>query len=131
MAYSKTTWVNNSAPAINDTNLNHIETGVDEAHDSIENTSTGHAHTGVDSKSITGHLGPNAKSDSVQAIQEQGFKLEYNPSHPKADENGFIKMPNVNPIEEMVDLVAATRTYEANVTVLNAAKQMAQKALEI
>ncbi len=67
----------------------------------------------------------------LKVVEEKGVKLVYNPSHPRADENGYVKMPNVNPVEEMVDLIAATRTYEANVTVLNAAKQLAKRALEI
>ncbi len=67
----------------------------------------------------------------VKVAQQKGEQLVYNPSHPRADENGYVKMPNVNVVEEMVDLISATRTYEANVTVLNAAKQMAKKAMEI
>ena len=48
-----------------------------------------------------------------------------------ADEDGYVMMPNVNSAEEMVDLMAASRAYEANVTALNVAKSMALKALEI
>lgn len=59
------------------------------------------------------------------------FKLVYNPSHPDADENGNVHMPNVDPLKEMVDLMSATRSYEANVTALNANKTMLMKALEI
>jgi flagellar basal-body rod protein FlgC len=55
----------------------------------------------------------------------------YDPSHPDADAEGYVKLPNVNPVTEMVHLITATRAYEANVTVLNATKQMAMKALEI
>ncbi len=63
--------------------------------------------------------------------QVKGEKLVYNPAHPMADENGYVKMPNVNLAEEMVDLISASRSYEANVTVINAAKLMAKKSLEI
>lgn len=59
------------------------------------------------------------------------FKQAYNPTHPDADENGFVLMPNVDPLKEMVDMMSATRSYEANVTALNAAKAMITKALEI
>ncbi|MNP17849.1 Flagellar basal-body rod protein FlgC [compost metagenome] len=59
------------------------------------------------------------------------FKQVYNPTHPDADENGFVLMPNVDPLKEMVDMMSATRSYEANVTALNAAKAMITKALEI
>lgn len=55
----------------------------------------------------------------------------YDPDHPDANEEGYVMMPNVNSAEEMVDLMAATRAYEANVTALNIAKSMALKALEI
>jgi flagellar basal-body rod protein FlgC len=59
------------------------------------------------------------------------FKQVYNPSHPDADENGFVLMPNVDILKEMVDMISATRSYEANVTALNASKAMITKALEI
>lgn len=59
------------------------------------------------------------------------FPQVYNPAHPDADEEGYVAMPNVDPLKEMVDLLSATRSYEANVTVLNASKGMLMKALEI
>ncbi len=58
-------------------------------------------------------------------------QLVYQPGHPDADANGYVAMPNVNTVEEMTDLVSATRSYEANVTALNASKAMTRKALEI
>ena len=59
------------------------------------------------------------------------FIIVNDPSHPDADEDGNVKMPNVNVLEEMVNMISATRGYEANVTVMNATKGMAMKALEI
>lgn len=59
------------------------------------------------------------------------FKRVFNPSHPDADENGYVLLPNVDPVKEMVDMISATRSYEANVTALNATKSMFSKALEI
>ena len=59
------------------------------------------------------------------------LKQIYNPSHPDADGNGFVMMPNVDILKEMVDMISATRSYEANVTALNASKAMYSKALEI
>jgi len=59
------------------------------------------------------------------------FKLDYNPNHPDADENGFVRMPNVEVVQEMTDMMAAYRSYEANITALNAFKDMAVKTLEI
>lgn len=55
----------------------------------------------------------------------------YDPSHPDANKDGYVEMPNVNIVAEMVDMITATRAYEANVTSVNAAKNMAMKALEI
>ncbi|MBU3126650.1 flagellar basal body rod protein FlgC [Clostridium tagluense] len=55
----------------------------------------------------------------------------YNPSHPDADKDGYVKMPNVNILNEMADMIASTRAYEANVNSMNAIKGMFSKALEI
>ena len=57
--------------------------------------------------------------------------MKYDPRHPDADAKGYVAMPNVNLMEEMVNMISATRGYEANVTALKAAKDMALKALEI
>jgi len=69
----------------------------------------------------------------VQALmQDQSpFKRVYEPNHPDADEEGYVLMPNVELIKEMVNMIDASRAYEANVTALNTAKDMAQRALEI
>ena len=58
-------------------------------------------------------------------------RIVYNPAHPDADENGFVAMPNVNLAVEMGDMITATRAFEANITVINATKNMAMRALEI
>jgi len=55
----------------------------------------------------------------------------YNPSHPDAGADGYVEMPNVNVLKEMVDMMSATRSYEANTTTIKSAKRMALKALEI
>ncbi len=59
------------------------------------------------------------------------FELIYDPEHPDANREGYVAMPNVDPLKEMVDLISSTRSYEANVTVMNASKGMLMKALEI
>jgi flagellar basal-body rod protein FlgC len=59
------------------------------------------------------------------------FKQVYNPTHPDADANGFVMMPNVDILKEMTDMISASRSYEANVTALNASKSLISKALEI
>ncbi len=58
-------------------------------------------------------------------------KLIYDPEHPDANEDGYVEMPNVEIMNEMVDLMTASRAYEANTTVISSAKSMAEKALEI
>lgn len=59
------------------------------------------------------------------------LKPVYNPSHPDADENGYVMMPNVETTTEMVDIIEASRAYQANVTAFNAMKLMASKAFDI
>ena len=56
---------------------------------------------------------------------------KHDPTHPDADENGYVSMPNINLMEEMVNMISATRSYEASVTAIQSAKTMALKALEI
>jgi flagellar basal-body rod protein FlgC len=84
---------------------------------------------------LNGKLSGGDNSLGVKATKivedSSPFKLVYNPSHPDADENGYVKMPNVDPLKEMVDMISASRSYEANVTALNATKGMFVKALEI
>ena len=78
---------------------------------------------------------PRVKSEGVQvtgvAEDQSEFKLEYNPNHPDADENGYVRLPNVNMVDEMIDLINTQRTYEANITALNTSKSILKKALEI
>ena len=76
-------------------------------------------------------VGNGVKVSNVKEDTETPFKLVYDPMHIDADENGYVEMPNVDPLKEMVDLISATRSYEANVTVFNANKAMMSKALEI
>lgn len=59
------------------------------------------------------------------------FKMIYDPSHPDANEQGYLAMPNVNIVQEMVDMISASRSYEANVTALNSSKDMIRNALKI
>ena len=58
-------------------------------------------------------------------------QLKYDPQHPDANKQGYVAMPNVNIVEEMVNMISATRSYEASVAAINATKSMALKALEI
>lgn len=65
------------------------------------------------------------------AEDKSAFKKVYDPGHPDANKQGYVLMPNVDVIKEMVDMITATRAYEANVTAINATKSMALKALDI
>lgn len=76
------------------------------------------------------HIGDGVKVTEI-IEDETPFQLIFDPEHPDADEDGYVRMSNVDPLREMVDLMSATRSYEANVTVLNASKNMLMKALEI
>jgi flagellar basal-body rod protein FlgC len=59
------------------------------------------------------------------------FKLDYNPTHPDADADGYVRLPNVEVVQEMVDMMSAYRAYEANITAFNTMKDMASKTLEM
>ncbi|RNC70709.1 MAG: flagellar basal body rod protein FlgC [Desulfuromonadales bacterium] len=68
----------------------------------------------------------------TQIVEDQNPpRLQYDPSHPDANAEGYVALPNVNVVEEMADMIAATRAYEANVTAVQAAKNMALKTLEL
>ncbi|MCH4888715.1 flagellar basal body rod protein FlgC [Acidaminobacter sp. JC074] len=67
-----------------------------------------------------------------EIVEDQSdFKRVYNPGHPDADDEGYVLMPNVDVVTEMINMMSASRSYEANVTALNTSKSMAMKALEI
>ncbi len=80
----------------------------------------------------------NALSEQGAGVKVMGvvesdapLNKEYNPSHPMADENGFIYKPNVNVMEEMANMISASRSYDANVQVADAAKQMLSRTLTL
>lgn len=74
----------------------------------------------------------NAGVQVTQIVEDPSeFTPVYNPEHPDANEDGYVLMPNVNPVKETLDMMAATRSYDLNVTAVNAIKTMASKALEI
>jgi flagellar basal-body rod protein FlgC len=76
-------------------------------------------------------IGNGVKVTSVTEDTETDFVMEYDPSNPDADENGYVSYPNVNTVTEMTNLIDATRAYEANATAFDAAKSMAQTGLQI
>jgi flagellar basal-body rod protein FlgC len=89
----------------------------------------------VSGASAAGNFSETGKAQGVavsQVVEDtEGLKSVYDPTHPDADENGYVAMPNVDTVKEMIDMISATRSYEANITAFNAVKQMAAKALDI
>ncbi|HDR04900.1 MAG TPA: flagellar basal body rod protein FlgC [Candidatus Marinimicrobia bacterium] len=86
------------------------------------------------------HLGGTKRLDGAAgknnyhqfSIEErESEKLVFDPTNPKADAQGYVKVPDINIVEEMVDMIAASRAYEANVTTMEAAKKMAQSTMRI
>ena len=76
-------------------------------------------------------VGNGVKVSKVSEDYETDFIMEYDPSNPDADENGYVSYPNVNTVTEMTNLIDATRSYEANATAFEASKNMALTALSI
>lgn len=82
---------------------------------------------------LADQMDEHAQGVQVTEIHEdtRAPRMVYNPKHPDANAQGYVAMPNVNPVEEMANMISASRSYEANVTALNAAKSMAMRALDI
>ena len=78
-----------------------------------------------------GKMGNGVKVSSINEDTSTPYKLVYDPTNPDADKDGYVQTSNVDSLKEMVNLISATRSYEANVTVINANKSMLSKALEI
>lgn len=83
------------------------------------------------SNSVAKRTPSGVKVTEIVKDTESEYKQVYDPSHPDADENGYVTYSNVNTVTEMTDLIDASRAYEANVTAFNAAKNMALKGLEV
>ena len=82
-------------------------------------------------KSMDKYSGEGVKVGGVYKDTTTQMNMVYDPSHPDADENGYVLYPNVNIITEMTNLIDASRAYEANATAFNASKSMAMKGLSI
>jgi flagellar basal-body rod protein FlgC len=85
---------------------------------------------GFDDLLAAGDQGAGVKVSRVVKDQTP-FRRSYDPGHPDAGDDGYVALPNVNVVTEMVDLMSATRAYEANVAAINATKRVLQAALEI
>ena len=79
----------------------------------------------------------NKMDEAVQGVlvtdikEDSKMRMVYKPDDPNANEEGYVEMPNVNPVKEMADMISAQRSYEANATAIGAVTQMANKALEL
>ncbi len=82
---------------------------------------------------LEGELGENAQKVHATEVISTNLPpiLKYEPSNPDANEQGYVAYPNINVMEEMADMIAASRSYEANINALNTTKSMALKALEL
>jgi flagellar basal-body rod protein FlgC len=87
--------------------------------------------SGTQTTSSSGTGKPGGVEVAQIAEDQTPLKQVYDPSHPDADARGYVQMPNVDPVAEMVDLITAQRAYEANVTAMQAAKQMFTKTLDL
>ncbi len=76
-------------------------------------------------------IGNGVKVSSIVEDTETAMVMTYDPSHPDADEDGYVTYPNVNTVTEMTNLIDASRAYEANITAFNATKSMTTQALQI
>lgn len=76
-------------------------------------------------------LAPQGVKSEVVMADENQFVLQYQPGHPDADANGYVKMPDVDPLEETVNMMSAARSFEANATVFNTAKELARISVNL
>ena len=81
--------------------------------------------------STAAYMGNGVKVSKVSEDTETDFIMAYDPSHPDADENGYVRYPNVNTVTEMTNLIDASRSYEANVTAFQAIKSMASSGIQV
>lgn len=95
----------------------------------MSRTSPFHFHTTIHRSRMVNQFEAGVRA--LEELDESDFKLVYEPSHPDADDNGYVRMPNINIVTEMVDMIAASRAFEANATAINAMKSMAKDSLEI
>ena len=111
-------------------NIANAETPGYKRKDPVFSATADRAHFG---EILQNRLDEHAQGVLVESIAEDTApqKLIYNPSHPHARPDGYVEMPNVNTVQEMANMINASRSYEANITALNAAKSMALKALDI
>lgn len=94
--------------------------------------------SGAFNKMLFQNINDLSDNDRIRGVEvteivedPEPFKMVYDPTHPDADENGYVAMPNVNSLKETSDMMEALRAYDANITAFNAIKKMASNALEL
>lgn len=114
----------------NTESFSNVHSGKMSTHSLMTTTNKGHLSTSLETGAVSGK-----KSFGVRATgiieNEENLRMQYDPSHPNADEEGYVTYPNVDMADEMIDLMNTLRSYEANVTAIDASKSMLKKALEI
>ncbi len=95
----------------------------------LQRTSSGHMTSSA--QTIKGNAQVSDVQMKVIEDRTDNFKLVHDPSHPDADADGYVKYPDVEVVTEMVDMMAASRAYEANTVAISTAKKMAEQALDI
>jgi flagellar basal-body rod protein FlgC len=88
---------------------------------------------GIMQEKLTAQVGNGVRVKEIRELTdaESPYRRVYEPSHPDADEQGYVSYPNVNIVEEMINMISATRAYEGNAKAIEATKSMAARALEI
>lgn len=96
------------------------------------------AQTGYRARRVVFELNPIGSDPNAVGVQatkvvedDRPMKAIYQPGNPLADDKGYVYAPNVDPVEEMADMMSANRSYQMNADMMNAAKQMAQKAIQL
>ncbi|MFZ0944022.1 MAG: flagellar basal body rod protein FlgC [Syntrophobacteraceae bacterium] len=124
------TWINVLSSNLANMNTTKTADGVPYARKTV-------IYEAVPSEGFAGELsaamGAGAEKVEVADIVSDGrdFKQLYDPGNPDADDKGIVLMPNINPVEEMSNLVTASRAYEANLAALQTSRQLALKSMEI
>jgi len=99
------------------------------ARDVLRKTHSGH-RDGINLTPIDGQELSHVEAETT-VDPASGFRLVHDPGHPDADEKGYVRMPDIEVVTEMVDMIAASRAYEANIAAIGAAKQMLTDAMDI
>jgi flagellar basal-body rod protein FlgC len=100
---------------------------------SLRLATTSPSHMGGSSAGITGTRTVEEPDMEVRTLEDTParVKVVYDPHHPDADGSGYVAYPDINPVEEMVDMMTASRAYEANIAAMSTLKSMVKKALEM